>query len=96
MGYHDITVLFFSQYEKPVKWKQTQTTRNNNPLMDEDVLCRCFHFRGVGIEYYTEVSPFQGVEIERFHCKGVGIEVSPFQGVGIERFYCYTEMSPSE
>ena len=61
------------------------------------------HIRQVGIEVplYTEVSAFQGVGIEEFHCyrgvlisggwnRGVPLctEVSSFQGVGIEEFHC--------
>ena len=37
-----------------------------------------------GVPPNTEVSSFQGVLIERFHC----IQVSSFQGVLIERFHC--------
>ena len=37
-----------------------------------------------GVPLYKEVSSFQGVGIEGFHC----IEVSSFQGVGIEGFHC--------
>ena len=68
----------------------------------------CPHFRGGGgwnreIPLYTEVSSFQGVEIEGstvYRCaliSGGGgwnreiplyTEVSSFQGVGIERFHC--------
>ena len=34
---------------------------------------------------HTEVSSFQGVGIEGFHCI---LSVSSFQGVGIEGFHC--------
>ena len=37
-----------------------------------------------GVPLYTEVSSFQGVGIEEFHC----IEMSSFQDVGIEEFHC--------
>ena len=46
---------------------------------------------------FMEVSSFQGVGIEEFHCiqryphfreKFHYTEVSPFQGVGIEEFHC--------
>ena len=53
------------------------------------------------VPLYTEVSSFQGVGIEWFHCiqrcphfrcwnRGVPLytEVSSFQGVGIEEFHC--------
>ena len=53
------------------------------------------------VPLYTEVSSFQGVGIEKFHCtegvlisvcwnRGVPLytEVSSFQGVGIEEFHC--------
>ena len=37
-----------------------------------------------GVPLYTEVSSFQGVGIEEFHCKQRCPQVSLFQGVGIE------------
>ena len=40
--------------------------------------------RNRGVPLYTEVSSFQGVGIEEFHC----IQRSSFQGVGIEGFHC--------
>ena len=68
---------------------------------------RCPHFRELEwnreVPLYTEVSSFQGVGIEGFHCiqkhcvlisggwnRGVPLytEVSLFQEVGIEEFHC--------
>ena len=56
-------------------------------------------FQGVSLYYIIEVSSFQWVGIEEFHCilisvgwnRGVPLytEVSSFQGVGIEGFHSF-------